>query len=79
VTAALAARFRAALPPEAIVDDSTTLHERYGRNVTALRRRLPLALRPTTDEQVAHIVVVANAERIPLYPFSTGLNWGLGS
>jgi 4-cresol dehydrogenase (hydroxylating) len=28
---------------------------------------------------VAHIVAVANAERIPLYPFSTGLNWGLGS
>jgi 4-cresol dehydrogenase (hydroxylating) len=28
---------------------------------------------------VARIVAVANERRIPLYPFSTGKNWGLGS
>ncbi len=75
----LAAAFREVLPPEAIIGDRATIARQYGRNVTALRREIPLVLRPTTEAQVGRIVAIANARRIPLYPFSTGKNWGLGS
>jgi 4-cresol dehydrogenase (hydroxylating) len=45
------------------------------------RRRVLALLRPHTPEQV-RAVVAAAAEcggAVPLYPFSTGRNWGLGS
>src|SRR5262245_20891888 len=47
------------------------------------RRRVAALLRPHTPEQVQAIVVAAVAstcdDPLPLYPFSTGRNWGLGS
>jgi 4-cresol dehydrogenase (hydroxylating) len=79
VTISLQALFADVLPAEAVVDDPGTIAERYGRNVTALVRTIPLVLRPRTEEQVATIVAVANRHCVPLYPFSTGKNWGLGS
>jgi len=75
----LARRFREILPAEAIIDDPRVIERSYLRNVTALSRRVPLVLRPCREEEVAGIVALANAEKIPLYPFSTGKNWGLGS
>ncbi len=41
--------------------------------------RVPLIVRPETREQVQACVRVANEHRIPLYPVSSGLNWGYGS
>ena len=75
----LAKRFRDVLPHEAVIEDPTAIERRYLRNVTALSRRVPLVLRPCDEQEVARIMALANAERIPLYPFSTGKNWGLGS
>jgi 4-cresol dehydrogenase (hydroxylating) len=75
----LARRFREILPPEAVLDDEAVIDERYRRNVTALSRKVPLVLRPGGEDEVRRIVSLANAERIALYPFSTGRNWGLGS
>jgi 4-cresol dehydrogenase (hydroxylating) len=74
-----AARLREVLPADAVIDDPSDIERRYLHNVTALARRVPLVLRPCEEKEVASIVAVANAHRVPLYPFSTGKNWGLGS
>jgi 4-cresol dehydrogenase (hydroxylating) len=71
--------FRDCLPPDGILTDRATIAERYERNVTALRRSIPLVLRPMSHDEVVAIVRAANADRVALYPFSTGKNWGLGS
>ncbi|KAG2389167.1 hypothetical protein C9374_014567 [Naegleria lovaniensis] len=42
-------------------------------------RHVPAILYPTSVEQISHIVRVANTYKIPLYPVSTGNNWGYGS
>lgn len=75
----MAELFAGALPYDAIIGDAAVIASRYGRNVTALERRIALALRPTDEEQVSRIVTIANEHRVALYPFSTGKNWGLGS
>ena len=42
-------------------------------------RRIPAILYPTTLREVQDIVDAARANGTPLYPVSTGMNWGLGS
>lgn len=42
-------------------------------------RRIPAILYPTTVREVQDIVDAARANGTPLYPVSTGMNWGLGS
>lgn len=42
-------------------------------------RRIPAILYPTTLREVQDIVHAARANGTPLYPVSTGMNWGLGS
>ena len=69
--------YEAALPAEAVVADPVVIDQLYRRNVTALDRRIPLVLRPSTEPEVERIVALANEHRTPLYPFSTGKNWGL--
>jgi 4-cresol dehydrogenase (hydroxylating) len=71
--------FSQALPADAVLSNPETIARRYGRNVTALHRHIPLVLRPASEAEVARIVALANQYRIPLYPFSIGRNWGLGS
>lgn len=48
-------------------------------NCSDFRRFVEIVLRPRHASQIPEIVRVANRRRIPLYPFSTGKNWGLGS
>lgn len=45
----------------------------------SVSRRIPAILRPATREQVQECLQVANHYRIPLYPISSGKNWGYGS
>jgi 4-cresol dehydrogenase (hydroxylating) flavoprotein subunit len=71
--------FRRALPSESLVVDREVIERKYQRNVTGLARSIPLVLRPGTEEEVQNIVALANEHQLPLYPFSTGKNWGLGS
>jgi 4-cresol dehydrogenase (hydroxylating) len=40
---------------------------------------IPAILRPATCAEVQECVRIANAYRVPLYPISTGKNWGYGS
>lgn len=42
-------------------------------------RRIPAILYPSTLAEVQQIVDEARARGTPLYPVSTGMNWGLGS
>jgi len=50
------------------------------RNTTGYAARtIVAALRPSTVDEVEQIVGIARAHRVPLYPYSTGKNWGLGS
>ena len=48
-------------------------------NVTGVRRDVIALVRPATTADVVALVQAANRHRIPLYPFSRGCNWGLGS
>ncbi len=48
-------------------------------NVTALDRRIAAVLRPGSASEVQQIVHCANRLGLPLYPYSRGCNWGLGS
>lgn len=67
-----------ALGEEAVLASRSDLAA-YERNVGGFKREVGAVLRPASTEQVIRLVEVANRYRIPLYPFSTGLNWGMGS
>ena len=43
------------------------------------QRQEQAVLRPGTREEVQTCVRVANRARVPLYPISSGRNWGYGS
>ncbi len=51
----------------------------YERNVSGVKRSIPVVLRPSTTDEVQAVVREANRFNAPLYPISTGKNWGFGS
>jgi 4-cresol dehydrogenase (hydroxylating) len=51
----------------------------YGANTIGIKRIIPAALRPRSAEQVAGLMRVAAEHKVPVYPVSTGANWGYGS
>ncbi len=51
----------------------------YARNVGGLDREVPAIIRPGSTEEVQAVVREANRFGTPLYPISTGMNWGFGS
>lgn len=51
----------------------------YGPNTIGIRRKIPLALVPHTQDDVVAIIAAAADLKVPLYPISTGNNWGYGS
>ncbi|VGO22398.1 FAD-binding oxidoreductase [Pontiella sulfatireligans] len=59
----------------------SALHEleSYAQSTCASQRRLTAVLRPRTLEEVQKIVATANQFKTPLYPISTGKQWGMGS
>ncbi len=48
-------------------------------NAAAISKKIKGIVFPTTTKEVQDIVLLANQYKIPLYPISTGKNWGLGS
>lgn len=73
---ALAAMAAAVGPAHLAADDATRV--RYARS-TAARPVLPLAVvRPANADEVAHIARIASQHGLPIYPLSTGKNWGYG-
>ena len=57
------------------MDDLTN----YTRSVCASKREVVAVLKPSSTEQVQRVVSVANEFKVPLYPISTGKQWGMGS
>ncbi|WP_018936900.1 FAD-binding oxidoreductase [Thioalkalivibrio sp. ALJ24] len=48
-------------------------------NVTGVQRQTRGVVKPTSVQEVRDIVLQARRDGVPLYPISTGLNWGYGS
>ncbi|MGH8699152.1 MAG: FAD-binding protein, partial [Burkholderiales bacterium] len=65
------------LSPEHVISAESLL-DRYARSSSASSRRPAAVLSPGSTEDVAAIVKIARRHRVPLYPISTGLNWGYG-
>ncbi len=71
-------RFKEILDTERIVyEEESSLV--YGVNTNASIRIVRGALRPTSLEEIQKILRIANEELTPLYPISTGHNWGYGT
>ncbi len=51
---------------------------RYGATTLPAADRPVAALRPDTRDSVAAVVRIAGKHKVPLYPVSTGRNWGYG-
>lgn len=64
---------------DARVLDGRVAQETYGTCTTAIERQIPAALKPTSVEDIPDILVIARRHRVPLYPISTGHNWGYGT
>ncbi len=53
--------------------------EKYENNVSGYARSIPVVLCPSTTDETQSVVRIANRYKTPLYPISTGKNWGFGS
>ena len=53
--------------------------ERYNIDTSSFAGRIPVALRPASVVQIQQVVKVAQRFSIPIYPISTGHNWGYGT
>ena len=68
---------------EVIVGKGNLLSEaqannKYALNSLGVKKKIPGAILAKSVEEVKEIVLVANKYKIPLYPISTGHNWGYG-
>jgi 4-cresol dehydrogenase (hydroxylating) len=77
LTEALAA-WRAVLGPEGVLDGPAAEQE-YGQDTGGARRRLAGALRIQHGDCLPEVVRIAGRHGVPLYPISTGRNWGYGT
>jgi 4-cresol dehydrogenase (hydroxylating) len=59
-----------------LVDDQALTH--YSRTTSSSSRRPAAILKPGTRDEVVQLVSIARRCRTPLYPLSTGQNWGYG-
>jgi 4-cresol dehydrogenase (hydroxylating) len=64
---------------EADVCDGPSAQTRYGISTAGIERRIAAALRPRSVDDVVAAVGIAYQFSVPLYPISTGNNWGYGS
>jgi 4-cresol dehydrogenase (hydroxylating) len=68
----------AVVGPEHVISDPATLRDAETATFTTTRH-VPLILRPGDRHQVQACLRIANEREIPVYPISTGRNWGYGS
>ena len=72
------AEWRACLGEQRVVTGAAAQNT-YGICTTGIKREIPAALRPTSAQDIRSIFHVARRYGIPLYPISTGHNWGYGT
>lgn len=77
LSAALAA-WRREIGDAQVLADVATL-DRYAQNASGLDRAIGAVVKPASTDEVQRVVRIANEFHIPLYPISSGKNWGLGS
>lgn len=53
--------------------------QKYQRNVCASERKILGVVFPRNEEDILKLIALARESNIPLYPLSTGCNYGLGS
>ncbi len=51
----------------------------YGADASGHERRIPAALRINDSALLPDVMRIANAQRVAVYPISTGKNWGYGT
>jgi len=59
--------------------DGEVAQSDYGRCTTGASRRLAGVLKPFECDQIVPIIKIAAHHKVPLYPVSTGHNWGYGT
>ncbi len=64
---------------EAAVVSGALAQQRYGSCTTGIERAIPAALQPKSVDDVRALVTIAGEHAVPLYPVSTGNNWGYGT
>ena len=74
---AAVAALRARLGPAQVLDDEATL-ARYAASTAARPTRPAAVVFPAALAEVVDVVRIAGAHRVPVYPLSTGRNWGYG-
>jgi 4-cresol dehydrogenase (hydroxylating) flavoprotein subunit len=67
--------WRLAIGESQVVTDTA----RYNVDTSSFAGQIPVALRPTSAGQVQEVVKIAQRLSIPIYPISTGHNWGYGT
>lgn len=73
-----AAEWAGIVGPDHVVMDPSTLRATATATFQT-SQAIPAILRPATREQVQECMRVANRHRVPVYPISSGFNWGYGS
>lgn len=70
--------WRDALGPEYVLTDEATISAAETATFSTTQR-IPAIIRPGSREEVQECMRVANEHKTPIYPVSTGKNWGYGS
>ena len=68
-----------ALLGESHVLEGDAVQALYGGDTTGARRKIPAALQITKSASLEQVMRIATHHRIPVYPISTGQNWGYGT
>ncbi len=66
------------LGSQSVSTDTTLLHQATV-NCIGVTRSVPAILYPESTAAVVELVRIAAQHQVPLYPYSTGRNWGYGS
>lgn len=72
------AEWIAVLGNDSVLIDSRSIAP-YALDTTTLRRDIPVVLKPVNSDEVVALVRIANKYAVPIYPISTGHNWGYGT
>jgi 4-cresol dehydrogenase (hydroxylating) len=67
-----------ALGTDSVVCEAETL-ARAETSTFRTHQKIPVILRPANREQVSAVMRIANIHHVPVYPVSSGRNWGYGS
>lgn len=69
---------RTILPEHCIISDRRAV-EPFTADTSSNTQEVSLVVRPDNKEQVQQLVILANTINFPLYPVSSGHNWGYGT